>query len=138
MKTLLVLEDEPILMVLLRHMLKQYSLIEAATAEQALRLFNEHGRRIDLLLADVTLPKSSGIQVALLLRSEMPRLPVILTSGFPVGVWAAREAADLQRLGSSAVAVIQKPFQAGVIRNTIREMIGMEPLEAVRTAKNPH
>lgn len=121
-------------MVLLRHMLKQYSLIEAASAEQALRLFNEHGRRIDLLLADVTLPTSSGIQVALLLRSEMPNLPVILTSGYPVGVWADREAADLQRLGSSLVAVIQKPFRGGVIPNTIREMIGMEPLEAVRTA----
>jgi CheY-like chemotaxis protein len=133
-KTLLVLEDEPVLMVLLRHMLKQYSLIEAASAEQALRLFNEHGRRIDLLLADVTLPTSSGIQVALLLRSEMPNLPVILTSGYPVGVWADREAADLLRLGSSLVAVIQKPFRGGVIPNTIREMIGMEPLEAVRTA----
>jgi hypothetical protein len=40
------------MMMLLRHLLKPYSLIEAATAEQALRLFNENGRRIDLLLAD--------------------------------------------------------------------------------------
>lgn len=133
-KTLLVLEDEPVLMVLLRHMLKQYSLIEAASAEQALRLFNEHGRRIDLLLADVMLPTSSGIQVALLLRSEMPTLPVILTSGYPVGVWGDRETADLQRLGSSLVAVIQKPFQAGVIPKTVREMVGISPFEAVRTA----
>ena len=121
-------------MVLLRHMLKQYRLIEAATAEQALRLFNEHGRRIDLLLADVTLPTISGIQVALLLRMEMPNLPVILTSGYPVAAWAMCDAVDLQRLGSNLVAVIQKPFQAGVIPSTIREMIGTEPFEAVRTA----
>jgi CheY-like chemotaxis protein len=133
-KTLLVLEDELIVMVLLRHVLKQYRLIEAATAEQALRLFNEHGRRIDLLLADVTLPTISGIQVALLLRMEMPNLPVILTSGYPVAAWAMSDADDLQRLGSTLVAVIQKPFQAGVIPSTIREMIGTEPFEAVRTA----
>jgi CheY-like chemotaxis protein len=133
-KTLLVLEDEPIVMALLRHMLKQYRLIEAATAEQALRLFTEHGRRIDLLLADVTLPTSSGIQVALILRSEVPTLPVILTSGYPVAVWSKFDAADLQRLGPNLVAVIQKPFQAGVIPSTIREMIGTEPFEAIRTA----
>ena len=133
-KSLLLLEDEPALMVLLRHMLKQYSLIEAATAEQALRLFNDHGRRIDLLLADVLLPASSGIQVALLLRSELPKLPVILTSGYPVSAWAKRDTADLERLGSSSVAILQKPFQGQVLPNTIREMIGIIPFEAARTA----
>ena len=133
-KTLLVLEDEPAVMQMLRQMLKEFSLIEAGTAEEALRLFTEHGRRIDLLLADVSLPTSSGIQVALLLRSEIPNLPVILTSGYPVSVWAERDAADLKRLGSNSVAIIAKPFQAQVIRNTIRELIGMEPFEAVRTA----
>ena len=122
------------LMELLRHILKQYRLIEAATAEQALRLFEDHDRRIDLLLADVMLPTSSGIQVALLLRSEIPNLPVILTSGYPVRVWAEREAADLKRLGSSSVAILQKPFKTLVLPNTIREMIGIVPLEAVRTA----
>ena len=67
METLLVLEDESSVMKLVRHMLKQYNLIEAITAEQALHLFNERDRQVDLLLADVTLPTSSGIQVALLL-----------------------------------------------------------------------
>ena len=134
MKTLLVLEDEPDLMVLLRHILKQYRLVKAATAKHALRLFEDHDRRIDLLLADVTLPTSSGIQVALLLRSEIPNLPVILTSGYPASVWTERDAADLERLGSSSVAIIQKPFQAQVLPNTIREMIGIVPFEAARTA----
>jgi CheY-like chemotaxis protein len=63
-KTLLVLEDEPVLMVLLRHLLKPYNLIEAA------RLFAFLTRMAAasiLLLADVTLPAGSGIQVALLL-----------------------------------------------------------------------
>lgn len=133
MKTLLVLEDEPALRVLLRHLLKHYCLIEAATAEQALQLFNDHGS-VDLLLADVTLPTSSGIQVALLLRSEIPGLPVILTSGYPVSVWSKRDAADLERLGSSSLAIIQKPFQTQVLPNTVREMIGIASFQAARTA----
>src|SRR5260370_6787169 len=134
MKTLLVVEDELDLMELLRHMLRPYSLIEAATAEQALRLFTDHGRRVDLLLADVTLPKGSGIQVTLLLRSEIPDLPVILTSGYPVGAWADRDSADLKRLGSKSVAILQKPFQAQVLPDTVRELIGIEAFEAARTA----
>ena len=64
MRTLLVLEDNPSVLIVLRLMLETYSLIEAGTAEQAIRLFTDHGRKIDLLVADVTLPTSSGIQVA--------------------------------------------------------------------------
>jgi CheY-like chemotaxis protein len=134
MKTLLVLEDDPDVMEFLRHMLEQYSLIEASTAEQALRLFNEHDRRVDLLLADVTLPTSSGIQVALLLRSEIPDLPVILTSGYPVGDWTRPDSADLERLGSSSVAIIQKPFQRQVLLQTIRALTGEPQTELARTA----
>ena len=70
MNTILVLEDEPFVMKLLRYMLKHYSLIEATSAEEAFRQFSERGRQIDLLLADVTLPTSSGTRVALHLRSR--------------------------------------------------------------------
>src|SRR5260370_41846289 len=101
-KALLVLEDNPSVMMVLRLMLEQYSLIEASTAEQALRLFIDHGRKIELLVADVTLPTSSGIQVALLLRKEIPTLRVILTSGYPVGAWSDGDSADLVRLGSTS------------------------------------
>ena len=70
---LLVLEDSHAVMMVLRLMLEEYSLIEASTAEQALRLFTDHGCKISLLVADVTLPTSSGIQVALLLRCNGSR-----------------------------------------------------------------
>src|SRR5450432_2721482 len=110
-KTILLLEDESDVMEFLRHMLKEYSVIEAPTAEHALRLFTQHGRHVDLLIADVTLPKSSGIQVALLLRSEIPDLPVILTSCYPVSDWTGRDYTDLERLGPRA-ALFQKPFEA--------------------------
>lgn len=121
-------------MTLLRHMLKQYSLIEAVSAEEALRLFTEHGRQVDLLVADVTMPISSGIQVALLLRSELPNLPVLLTSGYPVCAWSDRDSADLRRLGSKSVTILEKPFRAEVLRSAVCELIGTPPAEKVRTA----
>jgi CheY-like chemotaxis protein len=134
MKTVLVLEDETSLMKLMRQMLKQYSLIEASTAEDALRLFIEHGRQVDILVSDVTLPKSSGIQVALLLRSEIPDLPVLLTSGYPVSDWTVRDYTDLQRLGSTSVALLSKPFQTRELLTTVRGLIGAVPPEIAKTA----
>jgi CheY-like chemotaxis protein len=134
MQTLLLLDDEPAVIKLLRHVLKQYNLIEAIGAEQALRLFIGHSGQIDLLLADVTLPTSSGIQVALLLRSETPDLPVILTSGYPVNDWCDRDLADLERLGSNSVSILQKPFRPQILWNAVCELIGAPPVRMTGTA----
>ena len=134
MKTILVLEVNASVMMVLRLMLEPYSLIEASDAEQALRLFTDHGRKIDLLVADVTLPRSSGIQVALLLRSEVPDLPVILTSGYPVSAWSDLDSADLERLGSRSVAIVQKPFQAQGLLKAVCELTGTGLSESAGTA----
>ena len=130
MKTLLVLEDEPTLRKLLRRMLKQYQVLEAATVEEAMDLFSNHHRQVDLLVADVTLPTSSGIVVALLLRFEAPDMPVILTSGYPVSNWSPRDSGDLERLGSKSVAILQKPFLAQDLLTTVGRLMG-EPQSAI-------
>jgi len=135
MKTVLVLEDEPLVMDLLRYILKHYSLVEAGGAEEALRLFHDRDREIDLLLADVSLPVSSGVQVALILRCENPALPVILTSGYPANSWKDCDAADLQRLGSNSVIVLQKPSTPRRLLSAIDELIGAEPPEKAVAAR---
>jgi DNA-binding NtrC family response regulator len=133
MQTVLVLEDESSVMSLLRHILGQYSLIEATTAEEALRTFIDHDHQIDCLVADVTLQTSSGIQVALLLRSELPELPVIFTSGYPVSGWSDRAAADLERLGSTSVSILHKPFQPQALVDAVRQCLYDSP----RRPENP-
>jgi DNA-binding response OmpR family regulator len=129
-KTILLLEDEPALMKLLRHALSQYDLVEATTADQALGLFAERGRHIDLLIADVTLPTGSGLRVAFFLRSEIRNLPVILTSGYPVSNWSDTDSVDLKRLDSSSVAFIQKPFQARELLGLVQKLLGTSPAES--------
>ena len=125
MKTILVLEDEPSLVKLWRHALtlNGYAIWEAANAEDAIRRFLvDANRQIDLLLAGVTLPVSSGILVALLLRAEVPGLRVILTSGSPRTEWETQDTADLDRLGSDSVIVLQKPFKNQTLLNSVREL----------------
>ena len=87
------------------------------------RSLTDHGRRIDLLIADVTLPTSSGIQVALLLRSKIPALPVILTSGYPVHDWSDGDLADLGRLGANSVVILSKPFYGNALKDVVRDLM---------------
>jgi CheY-like chemotaxis protein len=135
-KTILVLEDEPILLKLLLLILRRsgYTVLEAAAAEEALWKFHDNNSFLDLMIADVNLPASSGIQVALLLRAEIPDLSVILTSGYPATAWTARDSADLWRLGPDSVRILQKPFRPLTLLNTVRELTGALDAERARTA----
>jgi len=134
LKTLLVLEDEPSLMKLLRHTLRDYRLIEATSAEEALLLFIDHEYQVDLLVADLTLPTKSGAQVAFHMRSKIPRLPVILTSGYPVSNWSERDSSDLRRLAEMPVAVLQKPFAGYKLLALICELTGWPPAKKASAA----
>jgi len=125
--TILLLEDESCVMRLLWHMLKPHTLLEATSAEQALRLFSEHYGGIDLLIADVTLPVGTGIQVALSLRTQSPSLPVVLTSGYPVSAMSGQNIADLHRLGTDRIIFVTKPFQPGLLEKAVRELIETSP-----------
>ena len=134
-KTVLVLEDEVAVMKLMRQILERYTIIEAKTAEEGLLVFIDHNCRIDLLIADLTLPKLSGLQVALHLRSKLPNLPVIVTSGYPLSSWKVRDSADLERLGPTLVNLLEKPFRAEALFNAVHNLIGMPgSAEVARTA----
>jgi DNA-binding response OmpR family regulator len=125
-KTILLLEDEPSLLNLLNRVLvrRGYSVLQAATPEDALRLFDHGERRVDLIIADVTLPVVSGVQVALLLRTELPDLPVILTSGYPSTAWTDQDCYYLRRLGPNLLSILLKPFPSRTLLDTVGGLIG--------------
>ena len=114
MKTILLLDDEVSLMKLMSHVLvrRGYVVWESSNAEEAIARFLDVKGQIDILVADVNLPSSTGIQVALLLRAELPTLRVILTSGYARSDWQGRDAADLERLGLDSLKILQKTVYA--------------------------
>jgi CheY-like chemotaxis protein len=133
--TILVLEDEPIVTAAVRHILKQYLLLEANSAEEALGIFNARGHEIDLLLADVTLPTRSGTEVAVILRQHRPKLPVILMSGSSEDCWTELDAMNLRNLGQSSVTILLKPFWAQTLQRAVRDLVeGHRVAEAMRSA----
>jgi CheY-like chemotaxis protein len=133
--TVLLLQEEPSVVRGLLSPLPQYRLLEANTAEEALALFLDNGQQIDLLIASVTLHKSSGIEVALLLRSRIHNLPVILTSKRPASTWNSHHTASWKRLGSRFVVILESPFQDMLLSATVRHLLGMPTFETAATAR---
>lgn len=80
---ILVVEDEVLIRLLVANELREagFAVIEATRADEALTYF-QAGGEVDLVFSDIRLPGSlSGVDLARLLRRDLPSLPIILTSG---------------------------------------------------------
>ena len=78
-KTVLIVEEEDSLRVLLRDLIAQkgYQVIDAATGEIALDLSREHRGSIDLLITDLVLRTMRGHQIAKEIALAHPALKTI-------------------------------------------------------------
>ena len=124
MQTILLLEDEEAVMRMLRLILacKGRKIVEATTAQEGLTFASS--LCLDLLIADVFLGEDSGIEVARYLRASIPALKIILSSGYPTGMWGERQTAALKELGPDSVRLLVKPFLPTQLRRTVDELIG--------------
>jgi two-component system, cell cycle sensor histidine kinase and response regulator CckA len=79
----LVAEHEPSIRELIKRVLARegYSVMGVATAQEALRLFDRVRPPFDLIIAEVTLPDRSGIELVRLLRNRLTRLSVVYVGG---------------------------------------------------------
>jgi len=132
-KNILVLEDEAPLMEIFRAVLnEEYTVFEASTARLAILEHRRH--HIDLLIADLSLPVSSGILVALQLHSLSPDLRTILTSGYPLGMWDKEHIAKLKHLPLGSVNILQKPFFPATLLAKVHGLIGDSSSQLVATS----
>ena len=84
MQTILVVDDEPGVRSLAREALELsgYHVIDAADAEEALRVEALFGEPIHLLLTDIVMPGLSGPALAERFRSRRPHAKVLYMSAF--------------------------------------------------------
>jgi CheY-like chemotaxis protein len=80
-KRILVIDDEPTALDLLRNILENegYEVQVATNGQQGVELF--HRQPCDLVITDMVMPVKDGLQTILELRNEAPDLPVIAISG---------------------------------------------------------
>lgn len=86
-ETILLVEDEPAVRGLFAQALMRagYRVLEAGNGQEALKVFDQHGDTIDLLLTDMRMPYMGGAELAQHLRSRRRTLKLICVSGYPAG-----------------------------------------------------
>jgi CheY-like chemotaxis protein len=102
-KKVLIVEDDQSLRVVIRMVLEQarYAVVEASDGAAALELMESE--MPDLVLADVRMPRMSGVELTARLRSSSrtASVPIVLLSGLVLDPEVAR----------LADAVVAKPFE---------------------------
>jgi CheY-like chemotaxis protein len=86
-------------------------LTETTSSKEALDLVTR--RKFDLLIVDLSMPEPDGFEVLEHLRSHLPRLKIIVISGFLQG--SLLQAAKL----FGAVASLEKPINAELLISTV-------------------
>src|SRR2546426_12129377 len=83
-RVVLLVEDEPFVREATCHILQSagFDVLPAADAQEAMKVYEHNGRRIDLLMTDMALPGRNGRQLAHDLRDTSAEIPILLTSGY--------------------------------------------------------
>ena len=113
--TVLVVDDEEMMRSLLTRTmeLERYQVYAAADGVEALLLL-EKGLPVDLVIADVSMPRMDGRQLMVELSRLHPHMPVVLISGVYLG-----GGSDL--LGP----VLPKPFTPMSLASRVREVLAL-------------
>ncbi|HET6411054.1 MAG TPA: response regulator [Anaeromyxobacter sp.] len=119
-ETVVVAEDEDGLRTLLGRMLSGsgYQVVSARNGEEALEAARSRGGRVDLLLADLVMPRMNGAELAEELSRTNPGLKVLFMTGH------TDDAQVRDRLVDGDVELIHKPFSGEALLGHLRRLLG--------------
>jgi CheY-like chemotaxis protein len=115
-ETILLVEDEPTLRDLWRHVLESqgYTVLAAPNGTEALVACARYEAKIHLLLTDVVMPQMNGRQLAERAAPIRPEMLVLFMSGY------SEKAAVHHGMLDAGVAYLQKPIPPSVLLRRVR------------------
>jgi PAS domain S-box-containing protein len=124
---ILVVEDDPRVRAVTRRTLQAagYAVYEAITGLAAINFLDAHPGEIDLLVSDVVMPGANGRELADLLRSSHPDVPIVFMSGYST--------TEIERRGLKVEpgAILQKPFPPEALIAVVSETLTRRPSRQV-------
>jgi len=117
-RVILVAEDDPALREIIVYKLKKhgFAVVPAADGRDAideLRQRQRHGPGVALIVADLQMPRATGMDVLKYLAASNQAIPVIVISSFV----SSQKSDELKRQGVSAV--LSKPFDMHQLLATV-------------------
>ena len=123
--TALVVDDERISRHVASRMLRELGLrvLEADGAEEALDVFRISQHPIDLVLLDVVMPETDGVELAEQILAHRPGQRIIFMSAHPAEVLSEHGLQDLD------VLFLAKPYTMDELLSKVREAMAEERSE---------
>lgn len=122
-KRILVVEDDPGLMTLYRILLhgRGYDILSAEDGEEAVETFEREGRKVDLLIADVCLPRVGAVEMLGRMKRGglLPR--ILICSG------AVEYDVELELRKAGAIWFLPKPFRNLQMIGEVERILLTEP-----------
>ncbi|MFH1070276.1 MAG: PAS domain S-box protein [Candidatus Glassbacteria bacterium] len=117
-ETVLIVEDEDMILNLVFSLLGElgYKCYTAANGLEGLKVYQEKGSEIDLVILDIVMPKMNGPELFVEIRKINPEAKVIMSSGFSL-----ENEDDL--LAQGVKVFIPKPYQIKVLARAVREVL---------------
>jgi DNA-binding NtrC family response regulator len=125
----LVVDDEPIVCASIRMVLEARGFRVATVADGHSALAHPAADECRLVLCDLMLAESSGLDVLHALHRRRPKLPVVMITGY-----ATAESA-VQATQAGAAGFLPKPFDETELVNLVRD--ALQPADAAREEERP-
>jgi len=95
-----------------------YEVVSTSNATEALKQWEEHAQRFDLLITDMVMPgRMNGLKLGTVLKEMKNTLKVIIVSGY------SQEAADSRTSFTQLGAYLTKPIDRTTLLNTVRKSL---------------
>lgn len=121
--TVLLVEDEPILLKIIEEMLNEMGchVLAVPSPLEAVELASNSSSVIDLLLTDVVMPEMNGKELATRIQSIQPEIKCLFMSGYTADIIAHKGVLE------EGLNFITKPFSTQALAKQIREVMGSSP-----------
>lgn len=118
LRTILIVEDEPQVRSLLNAMLEEagFEVVIAKDGAGALHQLWKRAGNLALLVTDIDMGRMNGLELAEMVRSQYPAVPILFISGLPIPPAEVEAAAP-------GTSLLMKPFGKAALIEAVEQAI---------------